>query len=56
MMMNFKMQLERNDHIKLLELELKTQSDNYLKLIMQRASALIEQEEVYTRQFVKFED
>jgi len=56
MMMNFKMQLERSDHIKLLELELKTQSDNYMKIILQRATALIEQEEVYTSQFVKFED
>ena len=56
MMMNFEMQLERNDHIKLLDLELRTQSDNYLKLITQRATALIEQEEVYSSQFVKFED
>jgi len=50
------MQLDRTEHIKLLDLELKTQSDNYIKLIMQRASALIEQEEVYTSQYLKFED
>ena len=50
------MQLDRNEHIKLLDLELKTQSDNYLKLVLQKATALIEQEEVFTSQFVKFED
>ncbi len=48
--------LERNEHIKLLDLELRTQSDNYLKLILQKATALIEQEEVFTSQFMKFED
>ncbi|MEO0074989.1 MAG: AAA domain-containing protein [candidate division WOR-3 bacterium] len=48
--------LDRTEHIKLLDLELKTQSDNYLKLVLQNATALIEQEEVFTSQFVKFED
>ena len=48
--------LDRTEHIKLLDLELKTQSDNYLKLVLQKATALIEQEEVFTSQFVKFED
>ena len=50
------MQLDRTEHIKLLDLELKTQSDNYLKLVLQKATALIEQEEVFTSQFVKFDD
>ncbi len=50
------MQLDRAEHIKLLDLELKTQSDNYLKLVLQKATALIELEEVFTSQFVKFED
>lgn len=48
--------LDRTEHIKLLDLELKTQSDNYLKLVLQKATALIEQEEIFTSQFVKFED
>ncbi|GAH32393.1 unnamed protein product [marine sediment metagenome] len=50
------MQLDRTEHIKLLDLELKTQSDNYLKLVFQKATSLIEKEEVFTSQFVKFED
>lgn len=48
--------LDRKEHKRILDLELKTQSDDFVKLIMQRAVALIEQEEVYTSQFLKFEN
>jgi len=45
----------RNDHIKVLDYELKTQSDNYMRLITQKALALLEQEEVFTGKFMKIE-
>ena len=54
--MSTKMRISREEHFEFLEQELKTQTNKYLQLIQQKAIALLEKEELFTSQFLKFEN
>lgn len=49
------MQFSRSEHIKFLDLELKAQTEQYVKTVQSSAIALLENDEVFSSQFIKFE-
>ena len=50
------MEFTREEHIRFLDLELKEQTQQYIAKIQTSAIALLEKDEVYSTQFVKFEN
>ena len=50
------MEFTREEHIKFLDLELKEQTQQYISKIQTSAIALLEKDEIYSTQFVKFEN